>query len=173
MKNIDTRIKITFKSFKDIFEIDRWSKDCPPFKKSSKKLMLYIPNENIKIHEDTPSGLKLKDGVGYIRIQEELNKEGIPVSYMYSFISSEYDYLIAKNNNENALKSIDGIGCFCFHFQKDEDNNPHEPHISVMNPSAFRYPSGKISLEEFLSFIRNSFYLPSGNKRDNLLLNRL
>lgn len=162
MKNTSAKIKITFKKFKDIF--DEWREDYPPLKKSSRQSDLYIPDS-----VTGGQGLKLKGGVGYIKIRQKLNKNGVPVSYLYSFVSTEYDYLVVKN----CCEKIDSLGEFCFHFQMDENDIPHKPHVSVMSPSAFRYYSKNITLAEFLTFIRDHFYSTGGNKRDNILLNRL
>ncbi|HCY17744.1 TPA: hypothetical protein DHT42_00885 [Candidatus Nomurabacteria bacterium] len=169
MSNVDAKIKITFREFKDIFE--NWDKNYPPSKKSGDGRVVYIPDENVEIHNNLLNGLKLKNEVGFITIQQTIDKNGEPVSYIYRFVSSEYEYLICKRNVNNC----DNQGNFYFHFDKCEDDRPHKPHISVMSPP-FRYISNHIELKEFLEFIRDNFYSPRGNvliKKENILANRL
>jgi hypothetical protein len=169
MSNVDAKIKMTFREFKDIFE--GWHQNYPPSKKSSDGKILYIPDDNVEIYNNSLNGLKLKDEVGFITLQQTVNKNGEPIAYTYRFISSEYEYLVCKKN----IADCDNQGNFYFHFDKCEDDKPHKPHISVMSPS-FRYMSNHIELEEFLEFVRDNFYSPQGNtlvKKENLLVNRL
>lgn len=165
MASVDAKIKLTFREFKDIFE--NWHINYPPSKKSSDGRILYIPDEKVDVYSKSLNGLKLKDGVGVITVQQTLDKEGKPIAYTYRFISSEYEYIVCKNN----VVGCDNLGNFYFHFDRCENDKPHKPHVSVMSP-AFRYISSCIELKEFLEFIRDNFYSPQSIKKDNLLVNR-
>ena len=169
MSNVDAKIKIIFREFRDIF--DNWHNNYPSIKKSvgqDNGQIMYIPN-NVEVFSNSLDGLKLKDGIGFITIQQIVNKAGETVAYNYRFVSSEYEYLVCKKNVGNC----DIQGNFHFHFDKCENNIPHKPHVSVMSPS-FRYISSDIDLRKFLEFIRDNFYLPQNAfaKRENLLVNR-
>lgn len=169
MSNVDAKIKIAFREFKDIFE--DWHQNYPPSKKGGDGRIVYIPDDNVAIHNNSFSGLKLKGEVGFITIQQTVNKDGEAIAYIYRFVSSEYEYLICKRN----VSDCDSQANFYFHFDKCEDDKPHKPHISVMSPP-LRYISSRIELKEFLGFIRENFYSPQGNtfaKKENLLANRL
>lgn len=165
MSNVDAKLKIAFREFKDIFE--NWHHNYPPSKKSGDGRVLYIPDEKVEVHSNSPGGLELKDGVGFITIQQTIDGEGKPVAYAYRFVSSEYEYLVCKRNVVNC----DNQGNFYFHFDSCENDKPHKPHVSVMSPS-FRYISSYIELKEFFEFIRDNFYSPQSTKKDNLLVNR-
>ena len=165
MSNVDAKIKIAFREFKDIFE--NWHQNYPPSKKSGDGRILYIPNEKVEVHSNSLDGLKLKDGVGFITIQQTLDREGRPIAYTYRFVSSEYEYLVCNRSVVNC----DNQGNFYFHFDRCENDRPHKPHVSVMSPP-FRYISSCIELKEFLEFVRNNFYSSQNTKKENLLTNR-
>jgi len=164
MANVEANIKKVFKDFKDIFE--NWDGNYPPMKKlvgKDSRIMVYIPKKTSISDSSGLDGINLKNGVGVIAIRQELDKSGTTISYTYKFISSEYEHLICKKKCQDNT-----VVDFYFHFDKCEEDKPHEPHITVINPS-IRYISRDIKLDEFLEFIRCHFYSQSGGdlvKRD-------
>ncbi|MFA6547404.1 MAG: hypothetical protein WCT11_00475 [Candidatus Magasanikbacteria bacterium] len=155
MPNLEASLKITFNAYSEILE--NWNKSYLPMKlnENEEKKVVYIPDENIT---QGLSGVKLKDDVGYIAIQQEVNKSGDIVSYVYKFISAEYEYLMCRKYSKT-----DDMGIFNFHFDKCENDFPHKPHITVINRS-IRYISKEIKLGEFLEFIRDHFYVLKGGE---------
>lgn len=157
MANREAQIKdLIKKEFRDIFEtevlanLDRLIKKIPL---SEKGLEIRLPDVPPGVPD---SGLPLEDGVGYISIQETFRGE--VVSYVYRFATHEYECLFSGVN-----KGIFGPEDFCFHYDKDENNKPHSPHITVVLRS-LRYPSKEIKLKEFLEFIRGTFFTMSQGK---------
>ena len=162
MSSIEAKLRITFKEFRDIFE--NWDTQYPPIKKANS--LLYIP-KLFPVHNNPSDGLRLKDGVGFVAIQQEINKKGEPISYNYCFTSSIYQYLLT--NNESGITT--DVDNFYFRFDKCKNNEPHNPHISVMSPSCIRYISKDIELRDFLLFIKEHFY-DGSTKKTNLFDNR-
>ncbi len=154
MSNRESKIKILIKKrFGDIFEgvvVDRLDGLI-------KKIPLSEGGYEIRIPDVSPNstnyGLPLKDGVGYISIQETF-KGGV-VSYVYRFATCEYECLFSR-----VYKDVSEPRNFSFHYDKDENNKPHPPHITVVLRS-LRYPSEEITLEGFLEFIRETFFTMS------------
>lgn len=156
MSNREALIIQTFKDYKEIFDEGQDYLLASPFKKAiqagNKQIIYYIPYE-VPIDEMGYKGFKLKCDVGYVAMQETIEKPSNRVlSYNYRFVSSEYDYLFAcKKGND------DRDGLFNFHFDKCDSDVPHQPHVTVINP-CIRYMSKSIELKEFLKFIRDIFY---------------
>ncbi len=104
---------------------------------------------NIKAEDE---GIILKDKVGYITIAE-LFEDNQVKSYTYRFISGHYK-LITICTDDNKESDPDK---FRFYYDKLENDKPHKPHFTVIYPD-IRYMTNEIKLNEFLSFIQESFY---------------
>jgi hypothetical protein len=109
--------------------------------------------------DDVSGGIPLRDGVGFIRIQERFKNGGV-VSYIYKFTSNEY---IFTTERTGASQLRDECRIFDFHYDKEENDMPHGPHVNVVFPS-LRHMSTQIKLEDFLSFVRDHFFEVSSGK---------
>src|SRR3989344_204902 len=117
-----------------------------PGKKKVKRLEIVVPRF-VSIRTPT-DGLELKNGFGYISIQERWI-DGELIEYVYRFNSSHYtcltEFKVTGDINEEPLN---------LHY----DLSPaHEgPHLSVLYPS-IRYKTPKIDVRGFLEFIIKHF----------------
>ena len=150
MPNRKVQIKEVFREFKDLFD-DKTNLNDLSIKSSSNGEEIYVP---YPISMNSYEGVELKESAGCIAIQEKLDKKGGIVSYRYKYFLSEYEYLICSKHKD---KNNDHCGVFNFHYDKDENNNPHKPHVTVLFPS-IRYISEEITLKEFLMFIKEHFF---------------
>ncbi|XOB46321.1 MAG: hypothetical protein ACKKMV_02630 [Candidatus Nealsonbacteria bacterium] len=154
------KIKIIIEGFKNLFDFQG-----QPLPLKFKKGLIYVPDRTSL--RDRRAGLKLKDNVGFITIKE-IVKGNRCVGYVYRFCSSEYECLTYRESDNIDDRCRD----FSFHYQKCEDNTPHDPHVSVLYPS-IRYHSREIGLKEFLFFIKETFFTPEGTrKKDPIWCNR-
>ncbi len=141
-----TKIKILIQEYKDIFEPTVNERIDDLIKEDLPAIYLpYTPMNSVK------EGLPLRDGVGFITIEEIFKNECV-VEYIYRFTSTEYNYLFSRK----AFESMSN-GDYSFHYDKVENDIPHPPHITSIFPS-IRWISKAISLEDFLSFIRTTFF---------------
>jgi hypothetical protein len=134
-------------------------------KKEDMIFIPYIPRSQ-KI-----GGIELKDEVGYISIFERV-KKGKPIEYVYKFITEEYESLTCRNIKGN---NNDYVCNYHFHYDKCENDKPHEPHISVIHPN-IRFISKEIGLKDFLYFIQETFFKREKTKyvrrEENIWCNR-
>ena len=152
MPNREAQVrKILTKDFSDLF--DQTILATLPIKTNGRQ-QLWVPRP-LSIKE---LGVPLRDGVGHIRIEETFDRSGRVTSYIYKFSSNEYLFTTTRVEPlENNCEPFD------FHYDKEEGDKPHEPHLNVVHPS-LRYISRHIELEEFLGFIRNHFFESSQGK---------
>ncbi len=151
-----TEIKIALNEYKDIFQ------DPERAINSMKKVgnIIYFPHE---ISHQRAEGMLLKDKVGYLSFFEIYNlKEKKVEGYTYIFSSDEYDYLL---EHKPSNKMSDDCLYFNFHYQNDEQ---HEPHVSSIH-SGVRYISRSIDLKEFLSFVKLTFFKNNGDRTNSML----
>ena len=111
-------------------------------------------------------------GVGFITLEETVHQETGILSYTYRFISDDYLYTTSRvSNNESDKHKV-----FSFHYDFYENNTPHEPHVTVCHPT-MRYISRQITLEQFLSFVKDSFFYYEADKlrakKDSIWFNRI
>lgn len=139
------QIECLIKDYKHIFDGKLVSNFSHHFRYFNNVIYVpYVPLGDI-------NGLLLKDGVGYVTIQETF-KDNTVVSYIYRFLSNEYKCSTCRGRyTENHCEYLS------FHYQMDEENKPHEPHVSVIYPS-LRHISRKIDLKTFFQLIEENFY---------------
>lgn len=101
------------------------------------------------------NGLPLKEKVGFILIQETI-KNGKVVAYCYSFESDQY---LCTTSCTITGQEDKGKAFWC-HYDRERDDVPHCPHVTVLYPS-IRYISRPVGLKEFLSFIEKTFFKES------------
>lgn len=144
-----TQIKIILDQYKNLFFKDHLSSPRVANK------IIYFPDQ---VPLDQPSGEPLKDGVGFLSIKEEIQEDiDRPISYIYRFTTNEFDYIAAKKSCSETWQ-----GFFNFHYQKDDGHQ--SPHVSFLH-SAIRYLSRDITLEEFLMFIKETFFRSDGLRK--------
>lgn len=146
MPNRKAQITEIFREFSDMFD-----NGTPSIKLSPDEQDVYVPHPISPDAHDY--GTRLKEDAGYIALQEKINKSGDRISYVYRYFSPEYECLTYKGGSGGG----DHCDVFNFHYDGYEDNIPHEPHINVLFPS-IRYMSKKITLKDFLIFIREHFF---------------
>lgn len=121
-------------------------------------------------------GIPLAGGVGSIAVEETIDKGGQVVEYVYKFISGEYK-CVTSHEVEGQHGSPTHFGEFAFHYDKCEDNKPHPPHISLDSYPSIRYFSREIRFDEFLDFVRETFFVEKGGvwskKNDPIWFNRV
>lgn len=144
MANREAEIETELKNFSHIFERDA----LKIYRKKRIGNNLYWPY----IAMDQVGGLPLKDGVGFISIQEKINNNQ-RISYTYKFSSLEYKILTSRNN----VIECSPISPLIFHYDKEENDKPDKPHLSVVYPS-IRYLTGDISLKDFLLSLEKYFF---------------
>lgn len=121
---------------------------------------IYLPQSDIKGKNSLP----LVDGVGSITIEETVDKDSIVTGYTYRFFSKEYIYSTYRLSNTNSLvleKKEEEY--FSFHYDRFVDDTPHSPHVTVGYPT-IRYISKEIKIDDFLAFIKETFFTYEGVK---------
>jgi len=146
MSNRVSQIKNIINNYNDIFDSSVVTNLNNLIKIDGEEIYFpYIPQYSPEL------GLKLKDDVGVITIQETYKNNSV-VSYIYRFTSLKYEYIFYRcKSNDNCL------GLYSFHYDLEENDDHHPPHVTSMLPS-IRHYSKKIDLEDFLNFIQSNFY---------------
>jgi hypothetical protein len=162
------RSKIT-SDFGDLFE--EKSKGLFPkiFSGKSGEKNILFPESDI----NATKYITLVEGVGGITIEETVDSENNVLRYTYRFLSGDYMYSTTRISNYETKENE----IFSFHYDFYKNNHPHEPHLSVCYPT-IRYISKKITIDEFLLFIRDTFfdYGADGKlkaKKDSVWSNRI
>lgn len=160
MATIETRktqIKAVFRNHRTILDS---SVGIKPIDSRGKTYnLIYVPKR--VDHGDPRQGLALKEGVGYLSITEEVNSRGERIGYVYRFTSDEYTYIADKKSGGGDWMPDN---FFNFHYQKDKNHD--WPHVSFLHPS-IRYISRDITLDDFLNFVENTFFV-NGNRKSSL-----
>ena len=161
MATIETRktqIKNVFKNYQEIF--DQSVSINPIDSHGEKDSVIYVPK---LVNHDNPSeGVPLKDRVGFLSLREEVDSNGNVLGYLYRFTSDEYIYIAEKKNHraDDWMKE----GFFNFHYQKDRQHDM--PHVSFLH-SSIKYISREIDLNDFLDFIKRTFFV-NGSRNNSL-----
>lgn len=114
----------------------------------------YVPRDQPEM------GIELKYGVGFVSIFEKI-KESKPIDYTYKFFTREYECVTYRKTPEGDKNTCS----YCFHYDKCENDIPHEPHVTVMY-SDIRFHSRELSLENFLCFIQETFFKRDGTRKE-------
>lgn len=153
MPNRESQIRSILSKYKYLFEEEVGSRGIALGPKSSDGYQqIWVPKYLPR--DAKQNSLRLKDEVGFISIQETVKSgEGEPVAYCYSFESNQY----LCTTSCTITGQEDKEKTFWFHYDKEKDNIPHYPHVSILY-RPIRYFSKPLKLDEFLSFIRDTFF---------------
>lgn len=151
MPNRESQIRIILSRYKYLFEEEVGNRIALGPKSSDGYQSIWIPKYLPRGAKQ--NGLRLKDGVGFISILETVKSgEGEPVAYCYSFESDQY----LCTTSCTITGQEDKEKTFWFHYDKEKDNIPHYPHVSILY-RPIRYFSKPLKLDEFLFFIGDTF----------------
>jgi hypothetical protein len=148
MANRETQIKILYNKYSHLF-------GCPinSIAIKKEKNLIHSPFSGRSYMD----GIPLKDGVGFITISELYESDEVK-SYTYRFFSKEYKCITICTSDNSRDKQA-----FEFHYDKVKDDIPHKPHLSIIYTD-IRYLTEKITLEQFLMFIQETFFVRDEGK---------
>lgn len=163
--------KIT-SDFGELFEENTKLTLFPKIFKNGRETTIQIPESDIYANKFIP----LIENVGAITLEETVDQKGTILNYSYRFISNEYIFTTSRILSTEKKVLDNGSEIFSFHYDFFIDNKPHEPHVTVCHPT-IRYISKQISIDEFFSFIKETFFCYEAGKlrarKDSIWLNRI
>lgn len=168
-KQIKDRIKKTLNEYKDIFDLGTPSPyvnniHLEVIKSKIEQweaLKLQLP----KVSRDKCEGIKLKDGKGYISIEEKyqaINKSKFKkIQHVYKYMSADHKYLCTSTNNPGEIMT------YGFHYDTDMNyfnkegikKLDHHPvnHLHVLHPVPRFKTIDDMALEEFFKSVKALF----------------